>query len=84
MKKLLFRVEDKVCDECALALRRFIGHREGVKSVEVEDRKIAVVFDDAKIVVFDDAKITDEGLFKLTTDSLEKLGHKLIEHWHFS
>lgn len=74
MRKLLLRVEDQVCDECALALRRFIGHMEGIESVEVEDRKIAVVFDDAKM--------TDERLLRLTTDSLEKLGHKLIEHWH--
>lgn len=74
MKKLLFKVEDHVCDECALALRRFIGHMEGIESVNVEDRKIAVVFDDANM--------TDEWLLKLTTDSLEKLGHKLIEHWH--
>ncbi len=74
MRKLLLRVEDQVCDECALALRRFIGHMEGIESVEVEDRKIAVVFDNAKM--------TDEELLRLTTDSLEKLGHKLIEHRH--
>ncbi len=37
MRKLLFSVEDKVCDECALALRRYIGHREGIASVDVEN-----------------------------------------------
>ncbi len=75
MRKLLFKVEDRVCDECALALRRFIGHMEGIVSIDVEDRKIAIVFDTATI--------TDEDLIKITTDNLDKLGHKLTEHWHF-
>ncbi len=75
MRKLLFSVEDKVCDECALALRRFIGHMKGIESVDVEDRKIAIVFDNAKMA--------EEKLLKLTTESLEKLGHKLTEHLHF-
>ncbi len=74
MRKLLFSVEDKVCDECALVLRRFIGHMEGIASVDVENRKIAIVFDNAKMA--------EEKLLKLTADSLEKLGHKLGEHWH--
>jgi copper chaperone CopZ len=76
MRKLLFKVEDKVCDECALALERFLGHLEGIVSVAIEDRRISVVFDDAKM--------TDEDLIKLTTDNLEKLGHRLTEHWHFA
>ena len=71
MKKFLFKVEEKFCDECSLALRRFIGHMEGIESIDVEDRKIAVVFDAAKM--------TDEELTRITRDSLEKLGHKLIE-----
>ncbi len=75
MRKLLFKVEDQVCDECALALRRFIGHMDGVESIDVEEKKIAVVFDDAKI--------PDEDLIRITSDSLDKLGHKLTEHWHF-
>ncbi|HSA78641.1 MAG TPA: heavy-metal-associated domain-containing protein [Nitrospirota bacterium] len=74
MRKLLFNVEDRVCDECALALRRYIGHMEGIESIDVEVRKIAVVFDSAKM--------TDEELIRITADSLEKLGHKPLEHWH--
>jgi copper chaperone CopZ len=76
MRKLMFKVEDRFCDECALALRRFIGHMEGVESIDVEERKIAVVFDNEKM--------SDEELLRITTDSLEKLGHKLIEPWHLS
>lgn len=71
MRKLLFKVGDRVCDECALALRRFIGHMDGIESIDVEDRKIAVVFDPAKM--------TEKELITITTDSLEKLGHKLLE-----
>jgi copper chaperone CopZ len=75
MRKLLFKVEDQVCDECALALRRFIGHMKGIESVDVEDRKIAIVFDNAKM--------TDEELLRITNDSLDKLGHKVTERQHF-
>ena len=71
MQKLLFKVEEQFCDECALALRRFIGHLEGIQSIDVEEKKIAVVFDAAKM--------TEEELSRITRDSLEKLGHKLIE-----
>jgi copper chaperone CopZ len=71
VQKLLFKVEEQFCDECALALRRFIGHLEGIQSIDVEEKKIAVVFDAAKM--------TEEELSRITRDSLEKLGHKLIE-----
>lgn len=71
MEKRFFKVEERFCDECALALRRFIGHEEGVASVDVENKMIAVVFNPAKM--------HEERLDKLTKDSLEKLGHKLIE-----
>lgn len=71
MGKRLFKVEDRFCDECALALRRFIGHEEGIASVDVENRMIAVVFDPAKM--------PEERLDRITKDSLEKLGHKLID-----
>jgi copper chaperone CopZ len=71
MEKRSFKVEERFCDECALALRRFIGHEEGVESVDVENKMIAVVFNPAKM--------PKERLDKLTKDSLEKLGYKLIE-----
>ncbi len=75
MRKLLFSVEDKLCDECALALRRFIGPLQGIESVDVEDREI--------VISFDNAKLPEERLLGLATDSLERLGHKPAEHWHF-
>ena len=71
MEKKLFKVEDRFCDECSLALRRFIGHLEGVESIEVENRMIAVFFNPAKM--------PEDRLDRITKDSLEKLGYKLIE-----
>ena len=71
MEKRLFKVEDRFCDECALALRRFIGHLDGVESIDVENKMIAVSFNPAKM--------PEERLDWITKDSLEKLGYKLIE-----
>jgi len=48
---------------------------DGVESIDVEGKEIAVIFDDAKM--------PDEELIRITTDSLDKLGHKLIGHRHF-
>ena len=71
MEKKLFKIEDRFCDECALALRRFIGHLDGVESIDVENKMIAVSFNPAKM--------PEEILDRITKDSLEKLGYKLIE-----
>jgi copper chaperone CopZ len=70
MEKRMFKVEERFCDECALALRRFIGHMDGVESIDVEKKMIAVVFDPLKM--------PEEKLNEIAADSLEKLGYKLI------
>ncbi len=70
MEKRLFTVEERFCDECALALRRFIGHLDGVETIEVERGTIAVVYDPAKLPT--------ERLDTIARDSLDKLGHKLL------
>lgn len=69
MEKIYFNVGKTFCDECSLALRRFIGHMEGVESIDVEEGKVAVVFDRGKI--------TEEDIARITKDSIEKLGYKL-------
>lgn len=74
MRKILFNVDDQVCDECALALRRFIGHLAGIETIDVENRKISITFDPTIV--------NDEGLIRITTESAEKLGHRLTEHLH--
>jgi len=71
MEKRLFKIEDRFCEECAMALRRFVGHLDGVESIDVENKAIAVVFNPAKM--------PEDKLDRITKDSLEKLGHKLIE-----
>lgn len=71
MKKMTFKVEERLCEECSMALRRFIGNMDGVESVDVEDGKIAVQYDAAKM--------REEHLSEIATDSLEKLGHRIIE-----
>ena len=69
--KLSFSVEKTFCEECSLALRRFIGNMEGVESIDVEDGKIAVLFDKNRM--------NEEELFRITRDSIEKLGYRLDE-----
>ena len=68
MEKISFNVGKNFCEECSLALRRFIGHVEGVESIDVEEGRIAVVFDGKKI--------TEKDLSRITRDSIEKLGYK--------
>lgn len=71
MKKVSFGVEKNFCAECSLALRRFIGHMDGVESIDVDNGMIAISFDDAKI--------PEEMLVRLTKDNIEKLGYKLTD-----
>ncbi len=71
MEKRSFKVEEQFCDECALALRRFLGHMEGIESVDVEDKMI--------VVVYDPTEISRERLDKIARDSVEKLGYRLID-----
>ncbi|MBI4689147.1 MAG: hypothetical protein HY754_02590 [Nitrospirae bacterium] len=71
MEKISIAVEKHFCEECSLALRRFIGHMEGVESIDVEEGKIAIAFDDSKV--------TKEALLGITKDSIERLGYKLEE-----
>ncbi len=71
MKTALFNVEQGLCAECSLALRRFIGGMDGVDSIDVEQGKIAVRFNENEI--------DEEKLSKLTKDSIERLGYRVEE-----
>jgi copper chaperone CopZ len=69
MKVALFDVDKTLCADCSLALRRFIGGMDGVESIDVEQGKIAVKFDETAI---------DEGkLSKIAQDSIERLGYSV-------
>jgi copper chaperone CopZ len=71
MEKISFNVGKEFCEECSLALRRFIGKMKGVDSVSVEEGKI--------VINFDGSKIKKEDLFKISRDSIEKLGYSIGE-----
>ncbi len=71
MKTALFDVEKSLCDDCSLALRRFIGGMDGVESIDVKQGKIAVKFDEAEI--------DEEKLSKIARDSIERLGYGVKE-----
>ncbi len=71
MKVALFSVRNNLCEECSLALRRFVGGMDGVESVDVEQGKIAVRFDETAL---DEKELT-----KITKDSIEKLGYRIDE-----
>ncbi len=68
-KRISFNMSKDVCYDCSMALRRFIGHMDGVESIDVEEGKV--------VIDFDDLKISKEELDRITRDSIEKLGYKL-------
>ncbi len=69
MKKVSLSVQKEFCDECSLAIRRFVGKMNGVDSVEVENGKIVINFDDSKILETD--------ILKISRESVEKLGYRI-------
>lgn len=71
MKKAYFSVDKNLCVDCSLALRRFIGGLDGVDSIDVEQGKIAVSFDENEM--------DPEKLSKIAKDSIRKLGYDVEE-----
>jgi copper chaperone CopZ len=67
VEKARLGVRKDLCAECSLALRRFIGHLEGVEEVGVEEGRLTISFDSQKIA--------EEDLLKISRESLEKLGY---------
>jgi copper chaperone CopZ len=71
MKQISLNVQKEFCDECSLALRRFVGKMDGVNSIDVEDGEIVISFDDSKILEAD--------VLKISRESVEKLGYKILD-----
>jgi copper chaperone CopZ len=71
VKTAFFNVDKNLCDECSLALRRFIGGMDGVESIEAMQGKIAVKFNETAI--------DEETVARITKDSIEKLGYRVEE-----
>jgi len=71
MEKITLNVGHMFCYDCVNALRKFIGSMRGVDSVEVDEGKVAVIYDPSLI--------SEEELFRIAKDSVEKLGYKIID-----
>jgi copper chaperone CopZ len=69
MRRISLTVQKEFCDECSLALRRFIGKMDGVNSIDTENGKI--------VIDFDDSKVTEQFLLKISRENIEKLGYRL-------
>lgn len=68
MEKVALKVQKEFCEECSLALRRFIGKMDGVESIEVGRGAVEITFDARKI--------SGQDLLKISRESVEKLGYK--------
>ncbi len=69
MDRISMPVRKEFCDDCALALRRFIGRMPGVDEINVEGGSI--------LISFDPLRISAEDLRRITGESIEKLGYKI-------
>jgi len=72
MSKEYFKVQQRVCEECSLALRRFIGGMDGINSVTVEVGSVAVEFDEETI--------SSDRVRQLVRDSMDRLGYGVEEY----
>lgn len=71
MNTISLKVQNKFCEECSLALRRFIGNLDGVESVDAENGWI--------MISFDASMIAEDRVRTIAQDSVEKLGYQLID-----
>jgi copper chaperone CopZ len=71
MGTISFSMQNRFCEECSLALRRFVGNLDGVESVDAENGRI--------VINFDASVITEDRVRTIARDSAEKLGYKLDE-----
>ena len=71
MTRISFRVQKEFCEECSLALRRFIGKVVGVQSIDGSEGQV--------VITYDTSKVREEDILKITKDSIEKLGYRIGE-----
>ena len=69
MSTARFKVDKRFCEECSLALRRFIGGMDGVSDVHVESGDV--------VIDFDERTIPEERVRSLARDSIERLGYRI-------
>ncbi len=71
MQVTVFKVDKNICEECSLAISRFIGGMDGVESIDVQNGKVAIKFDETEM--------DEENLSKIARSSIERLGYHLDE-----
>jgi copper chaperone CopZ len=71
MKRVSLQVQKEFCDECSLALMRFIGRMDGVNSIDAENGTIEIDFDESRI--------REEDVVRISRESIEKLGYRLLD-----
>ncbi len=71
MKVALFKVDENICAECSLAIKRFIGGIDGVESIDLQNGNVAIKFDETEM--------DEENLSKIARSSIERLGYHLDE-----
>jgi copper chaperone CopZ len=71
MGTISLNVRKEFCEECSLAIRRFVGNIDGVESIAVENGRI--------VISFDESMITEDRVRTISQDSVEKLGYKLTD-----
>ena len=70
MPAVSFRTERVYCYDCVIALKKFIGSLEGVRSIEMDgEEKIDILYDSSSI--------SEEKLTQIVNESVEKLGFKI-------
>jgi copper chaperone CopZ len=71
MGTISLNVRKEFCEECSLAIRRFVGNIDGVESIDVENGRI--------VISFDESMISEDRVRTISQDSVEKLGYKLTD-----
>ncbi len=69
MERICLNVSSEFCGDCSLAIKRFISSIKGVKSVDIERRKV--------IIEFDSKGITENEIAGIAKGSIERLGYKI-------
>jgi hypothetical protein len=69
LKTMCVPVQKEFCGECSLALRRFIGGLDGIKSIDVVDDQISILYDETVI--------RRDRLFAAVCENVERLGYKI-------
>lgn len=69
MKKILIQVQKEFCEECSLAIMRFMQNMEGIESVTAEGGWVSITFDESRVI--------EERVEQIARENIEKLGYRV-------